>query len=398
MQVFSYFCVGVVLPCRANFKHMNLKSILIVSNFFAPENTPRAFRVAALVERMAASGVRVTVVLPNKQVYHENPYVREGVKLLFADGPIEKAPVNLKRKSSGSFLPRWVRETILFFVSHEYFFKYNKGLERTLMGVDESFDMLLSVSYPVAIHRAVTKAVKRNKRLKFKVLAAEFSDPPFRNEYWRKIFFCYKNILRRWGRRFDFFITPTSLALDCYTPYIAPERIKIIPQGFDLRGFEQREYRPHRVPTFAYAGRFYENVRDPEFLFKYLCSLERDFRFELYVNVVDSYFDALIDKYIALSRGRIIRCTPQPREQLISHLSSLDFLVNLEYTMGDASPIKLIDYGMSGRPIISFREANFEPSRLESFLDGDYSAAVEFDMAPYDIDTVVAQFDELMSL
>lgn len=375
---------------------MKPQKILIVSNFFAPENTPRAFRVTALVERLVERGTKVCLVLPNKEIYHNNPTVKHGLEIVYAQSPLEKASVNLTRKTSGGFLPKFLREAILFFLSHEYFIKYDKGIEKVLLELDDQFDLVLSVSYPVAIHRAVAKAIKKNKKLKYKVLAAEFSDPAFRNEYWRAIFFYYKKVMRSWAKLFDYFIIPTNVALDCYTPFMAADKVKIIPQGFDLNAFEHRQYKPHAIPTFAYAGRFYEKIRDPEFLFKYLCSLEADYRFELYVNVCDQKFDAMIDKYVALSGSRIVRCEPLPREKLISHLSTLDFLINLEYTNGDASPIKLIDYGMSSRPIISFKQQNFDRSKFHSFFSGDYSHATKIDMSAYDIDTVVDQFLDLI--
>lgn len=375
---------------------MKLKKILIVSNFFAPENTPRAFRVTSLVDRLAGRGVEVTLVLPNKEVYHSSGYSNKNVNIVYAKGPVEKAEVTLVRKTSGGFLPNWLREAILFFVSHEYFIKYNKGIERALADLDDSYDLVLSVSYPVAIHRAVAKMVRKNKNLKYKVLAAEFSDPPFRNEYWRAIFFFYKNVMRSWGRLFDYFVIPVEVALSGYTPYKSAEQIKIIPQGFDLNDFEHREYKKNPVPTFAYAGRFYEKIRDPEFLFEYLCSIKEDFRFELYVNVADARFDAMMDKYSRLSGGRIVRCLPLPRKKLISHLSTVDFLVNIEYELNDVSPMKLIDYGMAARPVVSIVQSDFDTQKLDAFISGDYSKAKTIDMSPYNIDRVVEQFDSLL--
>lgn len=379
-------------------KAMKLKSVLIVSSFFAPENTPRAFRVTALAQRLAARGAEVTVLLPNKQIYHNSGFDSEGVELIFANTAVEPAEVTMTRKSRGSLLPKWIKEMILFFVSHEYIIKYNRGIERRFSSLEGDFDLILSVSYPVAIHRAVVAGLRKNRKLKHRVLAAEFSDPPFHSEYWQSIFPYYKHVMRRWGKRFDYFITPTDIAVECYQPYMPNDRIKVIPQGFDLSGVELHEYRPNSVPTFAYAGRFYEKIRDPEFLFKYLCSLDIEFCFKIYANISDPYFDAMVSRYEALSSGRIVRCEPLGREQLIAEISSMDFLVNLEYTTKNATPIKLIDYGMARRPIISFRESNFDASKFRAFLSGDYSDAVAIDLSPFDIDRVCSQFEGLLDV
>jgi len=90
------------------------------------------------------------------------------------------------------------------------------------------------------------------------VTIAEFSDPPFRGDVARTVFPAYFLYLKRWARQFDYFTIPVEKTLPCYTPYIDRDRVRIIPQGFDLSTVRRLPYTPHAKPVFAYAGRFYE--------------------------------------------------------------------------------------------------------------------------------------------
>lgn len=161
---------------------------------------------------------------------------------------------------------------------------------------------------------------------------AEFCDPPFRGDVAPNVFPAYYLILKCWGRRFDYFTIPVEKALDCYTPYKSRERIKIIPQGFDLTAVKRRPYEPNPQPTFAYAGRFYERIRDPEFFFDFLETLDADFRFDLYINYLDPCFAEMIRQAQQRVRGRIVLREALPRERLIERLGAADFLINFDNT------------------------------------------------------------------
>lgn len=116
-----------------------------------------------------------------------------------------------------------------------------------------------------------------------------------------------------------------------------------------------------RSPVFAYAGRFYERIRDPKFFFDFLATLDTDFRFDLYVNYLDPCFREMIREAQGRVTGEIALHDPLPREKLIERLSQADFVVNFDNATSNATPSKLIDYAMSGRPILSFNERTFDP-------------------------------------
>lgn len=376
------------------------KKILMVSDACYPELSPRAFRTTELARELAREGHRVTLLIPNRQVFRDDPLQADGLRVIFADGTVEGrggSAVARRNKSIRRFIPKFAQRWILYFYCHEFFAKYNPGIFRRLVALDEPFDAVLSISYPAAIHRAVSRAMRRNPNLRHTVTIAEFSDPPFRGDVAPNVFPAYYLILKSWGRRFDYFTIPVEKALDCYTPYKSRERIRIIPQGFDLNAVKRRPYEPNPQPTFAYAGRFYERIRDPRFFFDFLETLDADFCFDLYINYLDPYFAEMIRQAQQRVRGRIVLREALPRERLIERLGAADFLINFDNTTSNATPSKLIDYAMTGRPILSFNDRTFDPDGFRAALRGDYRAQVRgIDLSQYDIRNVAAQFIDLI--
>ena len=179
---------------------------------------------------------------------------------------------------------------------------------------------------------------RRNAALRSAVTIAEFSDPPFRGDVARTVFPAYFLYLKRWARQFDYFTIPVEKTLPCYTPYIDRDRVRIIPQGFDLSTVRRLPYTPHAKPVFAYAGRFYERIRDPKFFFDFLATLDTDFRFDLYVNYLAPCFREMIREAQGRVTGEIALHDPLPREKLIERLSQADFemcIRDSHYAMND---------------------------------------------------------------
>ncbi|MCC8035537.1 MAG: hypothetical protein LIO77_06355, partial [Rikenellaceae bacterium] len=261
--------------------------ILIVSYFFTPEITPRAHRTAELAKAFARRGNEVTVVLPNKEAFSaidpcDKSY--ENIRLIFAGGNTGARTSPRGRSRLRRMMPGWLVRAILYFYNHEYFAKYDKEIFRTLASLDEQYDLSISISYPAAIHRVVMNASRANPKLRARVKVAEFSDPPLRGEYNSGYHPVYNLFLKKAGRFFDHFIIPVENAMPVYLPYKPREEIHIIPQGFDNHGITLEKYEPHLRPTFALAGRFYRNTRDPEPFLEYLARSGRDFELVLYLN------------------------------------------------------------------------------------------------------------------
>ncbi len=190
---------------------------------------------------------------------------------------------------------------------------------------------------------------------------------------------------------FDYLSIPTENAIPIYSSVINPQKILIIPQGFNMKGVRLCEDNRTMPVKFAYAGVFYKDIRNPEFLFKHLSLQNQDFLFFIFLRERDPYVDELINKYSSISKSiRIIYSLP--REQLLFELSKMHFLINIDNTSSTQIPSKVIDYAISKRPIYSCNETTFQENIFKKFMDGDYSSQLIVDISKYEIENVANQF------
>ena len=152
--------------------------------------------------------------------------------------------------------------------------------------------------------------------------------------------------------------------------------------------------RPNAVPTFCYAGIFYEHIRNPKFFLDYLLTLDQSFRFVVYC-LEDTFSQEMLSSYKKLLGEKLLIKSPIDRESLIHEMAKMDFVINFDNDNATQRPSKLIDYAMSRRPILSFNCQTFRPEVFQAFLKGDYSAQYHVDLEQYDIRRVVDQFEEL---
>jgi hypothetical protein len=206
----------------------------------------------------------------------------------------------------------------------------------------------------------------------------------------------YMRWLEKWVYRFyDFLTIPTEGAIPAYNKVIEREKIRIIPQGFDFGATPIQEYKKNAVPTFAYAGVFYKDIRNPEFLLHYLAEQRTDFRFYIYLRHQDAETETILNRYRPILSERLIVKYGIERKQLISELSTYDFLVNVGNNNSTQLPSKLIDYGITRRPVFHCTADHLDKKMWEEFMQGDFHQAREIDIAPYAIETIVKQLKAL---
>ena len=85
-----------------------------------------------------------------------------------------------------------------------------------------------------------------------------------------------------------------------------------------------------------------------------------------------------------------------PHDQLITELSKMDFLINIRNESNVQLPSKLIDYYMTGRPILEISSVFAEKDAFEDFCRADYhSRLVIHNPERFDINNVAKSFIEL---
>lgn len=365
----------MLFGCYFNFICMK---ILVVSQYFPPYNTPRAFRTFELAKEFARVGHDVTVYSLIGKV--DNSEIEKKYNLKIRD----YGPSRFGNADSSGYWNKNILYRICahLFVRYEFpSFELTYLIKKKIKNI-EDYDMVVSVAWPFWIHFGIG-LLKRNSK-NFPVWVSDCGDPFTGNPFIKYPQF-FKKIEKWWGQLTDFITVPISQAKDAYLPEFQ-NKIRVIPQGFDFTSTNISEYKKNKIPTFVYAGSFYEGVRDPRKLLEYLSTLNSEFLFKIYTNEPQAIAD-----YASKLGHKVIVNNYIKREDLLIELSSADFLVNIKNIGTVQSPSKLIDYTLAMRPIITVT-SNFgeqEQKVMNEFLNSDYTHQDEkINISDYDIKNV----------
>ncbi|WP_449387654.1 hypothetical protein [Chryseobacterium lineare] len=361
-------------------------NILIVSHMIYPFQSPRSYRTTELAVELAKNHNVTLVANCSPEEYSKwNLFnkisLKSFSKLLFI-----KKHSNKKEKYSliDKILLKLFRKKIMY-PNIEFLWK----IPQTLKDFSD-FDVLISIAAPHAIHWGCYRAIRSNTKLA-KVWIADCGDPFMMNVLENPPFY-FKQLEKQFMERADFVTIPIENARSSYYPEFH-DKIHVIPQGFNFSNTKVFEGEIHNsVPTFAYAGVFYPEIRDPKLFLDHLCTIKDDFKFIIYTKD-----DSLIKDYYSRLNSKIEVREYIPRDELIYELSKMDFLINFENKESAQSPSKLIDYGLTNRPILSMQFDINNISDFDQFLRGNYSNSLEIDIDQYNIENVANRFIELIN-
>lgn len=362
--------------------------LLIVTHWFYPKQIPRAFRAYELYKRLSQR-YQVDILIGdyrekimNNEKYEDkiNKYIQtEKLKITFL--------ANLK-------IIQLLKKVIEYFIGERYlitrgnFFIKNIDLHK--------YDVIISIGLPFYIHWIVANKIKNYKKSGGKIRSISDWGDPFVGQTTKKIAPYFKNIQKKVCEIFDYIVIPTEKAKDYYLDYTIKEKIKIIPQGVDFSRFKIETYKKNKIPHFIYTGIFYEKIRDPENFFKFLAELNKEFLFTIYTIKHGAIYNKLIKKYEQILGEKLEVYELISREECIKQLSKSDFLINIENETSTQIPSKLIDYGISRRPILSFRSGDIPKEKFLQFLNGNYQGAKKIDISRYDINTIIDEFIKII--
>ena len=288
-----------------------------------------------------------------------------------------------------NLLTRAIRRLLLMLFEYpaiEEMFKVKKLLKN-----ETAYDLLISFAVPFPVHWGVAWARTKNHSIA-PTWIADCGDPYMGNTHdsFRKLF--YFKYLEKWFcRKADYITIPKIEMKQNFYPAFH-DKMREIPQGFNMNeGIKKDIYKKNPIPTFAYAGTFIKGTRDPSKLLEYLSGLTIDFKFIVYTKNIE-----FLTPYPDILGTKVIVKDYIPREELIHEMSKMDFLINISYDPASQAPSKLIDYAISGRPILSLESNQIVPEILNDFLTGSYTKRFELiDLEKYDIREVGKQFLEL---
>ena len=367
---------------------MTSKKILILSSCFYPNISPRSFRTTELAKELARRGHDVTVYISKEDYDYDKISKDYGITIK------DYGKLRLKKISySGGKIEFWIRRAVnrilLQFIQYpeiEFLFKVLKVLKK-----EYAYDLLISIAVPHPIHWGVALFGKKIKRITSKWIA-DCGDPYMlcKTGQFKKMFY-FSYLEKKFCKNADYITVPTNQAIEGYYPEFK-NKIRVIPQGFDIDNIIlfNGSYN-NSIPTYAYAGSFIPNKRDPGELIEYLYSLTVDFHFIIYTND-----HILLNKYLDKDSSKIEVRTYIPRDNLLYELSKMDFLVFFENNTYIQTPSKIIDYALTKKPILSVTTGALDVNSVNNFINGDYSKALKINnISDYNIINIVDKFLQL---
>ncbi len=379
--------------------------ITILTAVFHPEIHPRAFRAYELAKSFAQQGHDVEVVLLTRVTDFDYAALENKYNIRIRQvGIYTTASGNNNRQTfqSTNRVLGWIYKAYRFLLEYllagnlfPYAFRIAKALEEHCSTHQPQLLIALSTPFMDFLGAAIYRSRKK-KQAAHTIFVADSGDPFYYSQQTPRAF--YFKWTERWVyKHFDYLTIPTDLARDAYRGLLPQEKIRIIPQAFDFDAVPLPSYSPQaeRPAIFAYAGVFYSDIRNPEFLLQYLATRKEPFCFKVYLRHIDPAISALLTHYQKALGKQLQVHYGIKREQLLQELATCDFLLNIGNTTATQLPSKLIDYGITQRPVYSTVAADFDPVVFEAFLHGDYSHAMHIDIAPYDIRRVTKQLIDL---
>lgn len=355
---------------------MDKKKILIVSRSFYPVIAPRAFRATELAKELVRQGHDVTV-LTHK---HDCDYSEfsNNYNIVIKDFVFGKWR-EIKRNNVISKFFRVFLRYLFLYPDIQLVLLIKKALKKEF-----GYDLLISIAFPYPVHWGVALA---NSKSLTKVWVADCGDPFLGYGHKSGLPF-YLNFIDDWFMKKVQILTIPYDELKKYYKDKYHDKIKLIPQGFDFNEIKLAEYQNNPVPTFAYAGIFIKNFRDPRLFLKYLSSLKLDFKFIVYTNSNDLLLEFRDQLQNKLEIRKYV-----PRTDLLFELSKMDFLINIQNGNKKDYPSKLIDYSLTKRPVLNINSFKLDESAINAFFNSDYSKNIAYkDIEKFNITNVARQF------
>ena len=195
---------------------------------------------------------------------------------------------------------------------------------------------------------------------------------------------------KKFCRLADYITVPFKGAIQAYYSEFH-HKIKVIPQGFNF--FDKSDFDGKKLSEkdgiirFIYAGSFIPKFRDPGLFMELLSEIKKDFIFTVFTNN-----DSLLEPYKENLGSKLVVKNYVTRVRLFEEMLKVDFLVNFDNNVTGQLPSKLIDYGMTGKPILNITKTT-NLNDVKRFFNEDFENALEIDnLDNYRIENVVKQF------
>lgn len=367
-----------------------MKKILIVSNAFYPENSPRSHRAVELAKELVRQGHAVKVITHRREGTQEF-CDSHGIQLKDMGQLTWPVP---SVKGTGVVRLFWRILARFSALLMEYPMIQLIPLVKKALKGESGYDLMISIAVPYPIHWGIA-AVRTAKNSIAKVWVADCGDPYMgqENDTFKPPFY-FGWLEKKFCRKADFISVPTAASIKGYYPQFH-DKIRVIPQGFRFEDVAlYNGPKTTNKVVFGYGGMFIPGRRDPSELLHFLNSLNESIAFEFHVYTKTPQ---LVEPFVNSSKGRILLKPVLERSALLYEMSKMDFVVNFENVGTAQTPSKLIDYFIINKPILSIKFGDLKKEIIMEFLNGKYVHAINIENPEqYRIEHVVHDFLNLI--
>jgi hypothetical protein len=339
-----------------------LGRIDIITYYYEPEKTPRAYRAAELAKEFSRRGYEVRVITPMQAgVKSEGTsnlkidYVHPGY--LFHR---QKVVAASSAKQTGSAAGKWMVRTV----------KVVAGL--LVWPADRTFEWqlrvlalykrenpvppiaIISIGLPVSAHAAAIRVKHWYKQNPNIIFIADYGDPYSLNPVFNTTRLDRKKE-GRLLRQFHYLTLPVQAAIPAFTALgVSAGSIRIIPQGFERIPVKDSNQK-YDLYTGVYGGRFYAGIREPGPLFKATALANRMGK-KVQLLVYTEPDSVLVQEALNnLEEGDRLNIHIQPlldRSAYIQEMRRAHFAVNLLNESAFQVPSKQLDFAEAEVPVL----------------------------------------------
>lgn len=386
----------------------NRRKYLIITYFYAPNISARAFRWSALAERWAAQGHHVDVVcgwepglaheetLRGCRVYRVNSMLTEKLR-----GSLKSADSRGKVQLSGENRPlsyQWLKGKVAAAARWVYHHVYKNlhwpdggalwrspALRKALaLAENTPYDTLITVSPHFSGHLVGLALHRRFPNLLWLVdIGDPFSfldvEPPNNRLLYAAL---NRHTERNVFRHADVISVTTQLTRESYVNIFAESvsKIHVIPPLLSLPEITHVEGeslfpRDNKI-RLVFAGILYVNIRPPDFLLRLFAALLQTSlaeRLELHFFGDTRQAHTRFQAFGGLLNQKIFLHGMVNREQVAQAMSEANVLVNIGNKTPYQLPSKVVEYAYTGKPILNLAQIKNDSS--EDFFK-EYPAAL----------------------
>ena len=348
----------------------NKRKILIISEGYFPLSRAGVIITTRICEELAKNGENVAVYITGnspKNIQYLNEH--HGVRILNGNSFNNHTSYHqLKLKLFGQNVFRKVINFILNLFSCDKFdwlsmLKEKKEIVRIIKY--GGYEIIISISYPITNH-IIAYNIRKNMNIKW---IACYLDPYTFN--WQldiSRLVSRLKLEKKLLKKADVIMAQSFIFNDfknCELKYYLQKSVQfelpcIIPIYHLTNSHISRN--DSKSINCLFIGTLYYDIRNPEFLFELFVKLNRDINLTIIGNRNCKFPDNYFENWKKILPDRLRIYDRVSLEKAKSAMLNADILINVDNSLTNQMPSKIIDYISSGKPVINICKIRNSPS------------------------------------